>query len=340
MTGQPARPRRPAEDSTDRELLHRFVAAREERAFAVLVQRHAAGVLGVCQRVLGNHHDAEDVCQATFLTLARKAAVIPWQESVRHWLQAVAQRLAMRARCSAQRRRQTLLPGPGADWPGPLERPDPHGDPLAEVARRELRFVLNEELDQLPEKYRAPMVLCYLEGKTNEQAAGELGWPTGSMSRRLARARALLHDRLSRRGLALAIALGVLVLITFWLVPAGPPTLHPRVAHTMTVFRPAGEGGEGIEMALHRLADGGAWPGEAERARLVQMAYRTGQVADVVHSLAPDRRRRDWRLLASEMRTSALDLAEALAHNDEQATRTTARRLTGTCQTCHATFRD
>src|SRR5262249_41584269 len=203
MTGQPAAALRPAGNSTDRELLERFAATGEEVAFAALVQRHGPAVLGVCRRVLGNEADAEDVFQATFLILARKAGVVPWQESVRHWLRDVARRLALQARCPPQRRRTA------GEVP---EQCDPHGDPLAEVARRELRLVLDEELGQLPEKYRAPVVLCYLEGKTNEQAAGELGWPAGSMSRRLARARALLRDRLSRRGLALVVALSCLAL--------------------------------------------------------------------------------------------------------------------------------
>jgi RNA polymerase sigma factor (sigma-70 family) len=134
----------------------------------------------------------------TGLTLARKAAEAPWQQSVEHWLRAVARRLALQARSSAERRRgRQITPGYSGEH-DPPEPCDPRSDPLAEVARRELRLVLDEELGRLPEKYRAPMVLCDLEGKTNEQAAGELGWPAGSMSRRLARARALLHDRLTR----------------------------------------------------------------------------------------------------------------------------------------------
>src|SRR5690242_5198226 len=105
MTGQPTLTLRPVEESTDRELLERFVTARQQSAFATLVGRHGADVLRVCRRVLGNEHDAEDVLQATFLTLVRKAAVIPWHESVKHWLQAVALRLALQARTCAGRRR-------------------------------------------------------------------------------------------------------------------------------------------------------------------------------------------------------------------------------------------
>src|SRR5262245_30272559 len=221
MTGQSASALLLAGDSTDAELLERFVSRREEAAFAALVQRHGAVVLGVCRRELACEQDAEDVFQATFLALARQAAVVPWQDSVGHWLQAVAHRLSLRARYSADRLRWRDLGRGLADYPEPQ---DPHPDPLAEAARRELKLVLDEELRRLPEVYRAPVVLCYLQGKTNEQAACELGWPAGSMSRRLARARALLRDRLSRRGLALVVALGCLALACLWL--AAPSASH------------------------------------------------------------------------------------------------------------------
>src|SRR4051794_23832178 len=100
MTEQPALC--PAGDSTDRDLLERFVASREESAFAALVQRHGTSVMALCRRVLPSEQDAEDVFQATFLTLARKAALVPWQDSVRSWLQAVARRLSLQARCAGR----------------------------------------------------------------------------------------------------------------------------------------------------------------------------------------------------------------------------------------------
>ena len=321
MTGQPAL----AQHSTDRELLQCFVAARDERAFAALVLRHGACVLGVSRRVLGNDHDAEDVFQATFLTLARKAAVIAWQESVGHWLRAVALRLALQARGAAERRRGREGPGPGDELPEPC---DPQGDPLVEVARRELRLVIDEELRRLPEKYRVPVVLCYLEGKTNEQAAGEMGWPTGSMSRRLARARALLHERLARRGLAFGVALCGLALVAFWLLRGPGP--RPLAAH----------GAEEAPSALLRLAADGNRPTQEPRGRLVRLARRTARLAEALHDQGPGRHRPEWRRLSGEMRRSALDLAEALAHHDERSTRAATRRLAATCQNCHASFRD
>src|SRR5262245_22532065 len=157
MTRQPALALRVAGESTDRELLQRFAAVRDESAFAALVQRHGVMVLRICRRVLASAQDAEDVCQATFLTLARKASVVTWQESVRCWLQTVARRLSLQASCSAARRRYTAgrrLDGDSLDLP---ELVDTDADPLEEVARRELRLVLDQELGRLPEKYRAPV---------------------------------------------------------------------------------------------------------------------------------------------------------------------------------------
>jgi RNA polymerase sigma factor (sigma-70 family) len=181
---------------TDRELLGRFADHGDEPAFAELVRRHGPMALGVCRRLLGAEADAEDAFQAVFLVLVLRARSIRKRESVGSWLYGVASRVARRARDSARRRAAGLRrvsPRPEATAGAPAED--------------ELRPVLDEELGRLPEKYRAPLVLCYLQGKTNEQAARELGWPAGSMSRRLSRARALLRRRLVRRGVTLA-ALG------------------------------------------------------------------------------------------------------------------------------------
>src|SRR5262249_20198913 len=152
-----------------------------------------------------------------------------------------ANRLDWRAACEADD-----LPEPHDPRPGPVE----------EAARRELSLVLDEELEQLPETYRAAIVLCYLEGKTNRQAASELGWPAGSRSRRLARARELPRERLSRRGLALAFVFGCLVLACLWLAPAPSPPPRPTVAAVMAPFGPGGECDEGFERLLQRAAEG------------------------------------------------------------------------------------
>lgn len=183
--------------ASDGQLLDRFTSQRDEAAFASLVQRHGPMVLGVCRRVLGDVHDAADTFQATFVVLARKAATIRKQESVGRWLYEVAYRLALKARTSALRRRNHETQAADA----------PFTEQANDLEWHELRLVLDEELHRLPEKYRGPLVLCYLEGKTNEEAAQELGWPVGSMSWRLGRARDLLRNQLARRGLALSTTL-------------------------------------------------------------------------------------------------------------------------------------
>jgi RNA polymerase sigma factor (sigma-70 family) len=187
---------RPDTDAVpDAQLLQRFVSRRDEAAFELLIGRHGPMVLGVCRRVLGDAHDAEDAFQATLLVLARKAGSIGRRGSVGSWLYQVAYRVALRARAGALRRARHERRV--ADLPAVA---DPHA--AADPGWRELRPVLDEELGRLPEKYRAPVVLCYLEGLTNEQAARQLRCPAGTLKTRLTRARRLLADRLARRGLA------------------------------------------------------------------------------------------------------------------------------------------
>jgi RNA polymerase sigma factor (sigma-70 family) len=181
---------------TDVQLLDDFVARRDEASFDVLVWRHGAMVLSLCQRVLHDTHEAEDAFQATFLVLARKAGSIGKRESAGSWLYKVALRIALRVRARALKR--TALAEPLDELPG---RDDPE-DPVW----RDLRPVLDEEIDRLPEKYRAPFVLCYLEGHTNEEAAEKIGCPMGTILSRLARGRERLRSRLAGRGLTLSAA--------------------------------------------------------------------------------------------------------------------------------------
>ena len=158
-------------ERTDGELLDRFVEDCDEQAFAVLVRRHEGLVLAVCRRVLGNPHDAEDAFQAVFLVLARRAASIRRQSSVGSWLFAVAYRLALKARSTAQRRFihesqvSAMLPT----------------EPSNEVrlCRAEDRAILDEELCRLPDKYRSALVLCYLQGMTQGEAARQAGLEAG-----------------------------------------------------------------------------------------------------------------------------------------------------------------
>jgi RNA polymerase sigma factor (sigma-70 family) len=193
----------PAPDATtDRQLLDRFTAQRDETAFEEVLRRHGAMVLGVCRRLLPGAHDAEDVFQATFLVLVHRAASIRKGTSLGCWLYGVAYRLALKARTGAARRRAHERRV--AD----MRPTDASGEPSWD----EVRPLLDEELSQLPERLRAPLVLCYLEGKSNVQAAQELGRPVGSMSKLLARARETLRHRLIRRGVALSAAtLGLLL---------------------------------------------------------------------------------------------------------------------------------
>jgi RNA polymerase sigma factor (sigma-70 family) len=181
---------------TDSELLERFVVAHEEDAFAVLVRRHGPMVLGVCLRVLHHRQDAEDAFQATFLTLVRKGHGIRERGALASWLYRVAFRAALRLKNSGGRR--------GAE---PLTEAAVVDDPGTGAAWRELRPVLDLEVQRLPAKYRAPMVLCYLEGKTYEEAANTLGCPKGTVAIRLLRGKVLLKNRLARRGLALSAGL-------------------------------------------------------------------------------------------------------------------------------------
>jgi RNA polymerase sigma factor (sigma-70 family) len=175
-------------------LVERFASRRDEAAFAALVQRHGPLVWGVCRRVLGHDPDAEDAFQATFLVLARKAGSIGRRASVRSWLYAVAYRVAVRARAAAARRRARERPV--AEPPAAAaSAPDPD--------QHEVRAILDEEVSRLPERQRLPVILCYLEGKTNDEAARELGCPRGTVATHLARARQRLRGRLARRGLAL-----------------------------------------------------------------------------------------------------------------------------------------
>jgi RNA polymerase sigma factor (sigma-70 family) len=192
----------PDQGLPDQQLIERFVSDRDDGAFAVLLRRHGPMVLGVCRGVLHHQQDAEDAFQATFLTLARKAGSIHRRESVGGWLYRVAYHLAVKAQANAARRRVHER----------RAEPMPCADPLLDMSLRELRKMLYEELERLPEKYRAPLVLCHLEEKTQDEAARLLGWSKGAVKGRLERGRQRLRKQLVRRGLALPATLSALLL--------------------------------------------------------------------------------------------------------------------------------
>jgi RNA polymerase sigma factor (sigma-70 family) len=178
---------------SDAQLLERFLRQRDEAAFELLLRRHERMVLSVCRRVLPDANDADDAFQATFLVLVRKAGSIGKREALASWLYQVAYRCALKARVGAVRRR----------------RHEKQGIDLTAVAHtnapaaieRDLWPLLHEEVARLPAKYRAAVVLCYLEGATYDEAARQLGCPKGTISTRLTKARELLRGRLARRGL-------------------------------------------------------------------------------------------------------------------------------------------
>lgn len=198
---------------SDGELVTRFAERQDEAAFETLVQRHGGMVFGVCRRVLHHEHDAEDAFQATWLVFARKASSIRRQQSVSCWLHGVAHRLALQAKTAAARRRQR----------------EAHGRrQLAEVSLpkmtwEEIAPVLDVELERMPDRLRAPLVLCYLESMTRDEAARRLGWSLRTLMRRLEQGRTRLRARLTRRGVTMAAAL-----LTSSLAPsaasAGAPT--------------------------------------------------------------------------------------------------------------------
>lgn len=204
---------------TDRDLLTRFLAG-DEPAFAALVGRHGPMVLRVCRRLLRHEQDAEDAFQATFLVLARRAGAVRRGEAVASWLHGVARRVALRARRDAGRRRahERAAPpvrqtAPTPDWP-------------------EVQAALDDAIGRLPERYRGPFVLCFLEGRSRAEAAGELGLAEGTVWSRLSEARRRLRERLARRGIELPALLAA-VAITEGMTSAAPAGLFDTTARAV-----------------------------------------------------------------------------------------------------------
>jgi RNA polymerase sigma factor (sigma-70 family) len=194
---------------TDAQLLSRFIAERDEAAFAALVRRHGPMVLGACRRILGNHHDTDDAFQATFLILVRRARSVVNHQAIGAWLHTVACRSAQQARVRNMRRQHRErqvdpLPAPA------IAPAEPH----------DWQPVFDQELNRLPEKYRAPVILCDLQGQPRRDAARQLNLAEGTLSSRLSRGRRMLAARLARHGIALSGgALAVCVAQTSAAVP-------------------------------------------------------------------------------------------------------------------------
>jgi RNA polymerase sigma-70 factor (ECF subfamily) len=183
---------------TDTQLVERFVSRQEggETAFAVLVARYGPMVLRVCRRTLGNSHDAEDALQATFLVLALKARSLRQPDRLANWLYGVAYRIAAKAKAGAGRRRAHEQ-----------RRMEMVREAVPPEDRPELLEILDEEIHRLPGKYRLPIVLCYVNGLSHDEAARQLGCPVGTVESWLSRARERLRSRLSRRGFSLSTGL-------------------------------------------------------------------------------------------------------------------------------------
>ena len=197
---------------SDGQLLEMFRVRRNEAAFEAIVHRHGPMVLAVCHRILGNHHDAEDAFQATFLVLARKSASIGPREMAASWLYEVAVRTAQKARTQAVRirirERRAVMPMDSRT--------------AAHESEVDMRESLDRELARLPEKYRTPIVLCELEGMSHKEAARELRWPEGTVSVRLMRAKKLLSQRLARQGLGTTA--GTIAILAATSAPASVPS--------------------------------------------------------------------------------------------------------------------
>ncbi len=217
-------------------LLERFLLRGDEVAFEALVARHGPLVLGVCRRLLRDPSDVEDAFQATFLVLVRKARSIRDRELLGPWLYGVAYRVALRSRIARSRRkeRESVLSGQEAD----------SGE--QEPGWRELRPVIDEEVARLPERYRAAVVLCYLQGLTHHEAAGRLGCPVGTVRSRLSRGRERLRMRLERRGLAPAVALVGSSLAT---EAMASPTPSAMMIATVKAVSQVAVGGVGTKVA-------------------------------------------------------------------------------------------
>jgi RNA polymerase sigma factor (sigma-70 family) len=204
----------------DGELVERFLTGRDETAFQAILHRHGAMVFRVCRRVLRQEQDVEDAFQATFLVLARQAHTIRKQPSLASWLHGVAYRAALKLRAGARRRRECESQAQGPDRSSLSD----------DVTWKELRSVLDEELARLPEKLRAPLVLCYLEGLTQDEAARQLGCSKSTCHRNLERGRELLGVRLTQRGVTLSAGLFALLLSECAVSAAVPSALAASTA--------------------------------------------------------------------------------------------------------------
>jgi RNA polymerase sigma factor (sigma-70 family) len=290
LTGMPV-------DRADGELLERFIAQRDEAAFEALVQRHGRMVLGVCRSFLHNAADAEDAFQATFLVLVRCAASVRKRSSLSSWLYGVAYRTSLRVRSAAARQRSR-------EKQVAAMSPTDSNDKAADS--QDLRPVMTEEVNRLPEKYRAPLVLCYLEGKTTDETAQELGWPRGTVSIRLTRGRDLLRTRLSRRGVTLSAAALTTILgqeVVSAAVPAGLSNATVQAALLFAAGQTAAGGASASVLAVVAGVHRAMWWHKVRIAAALLLALGLGAFGSVL----------SYRAYAAKPVTVAEDAADQAA---------------------------
>ncbi len=234
-------------ERSDEELLRRFALQKDEGAFATIVEKHGPMVFGVCRRILQNPHDAEDAFQAVFLVLVRKAGSLRQPAALTPWLYGVAYRTAIRARAMANQRHfhETQAMSIQAS------------KPIRESTTNDLKDMLDEEVNRLPAKYRSPVILCYMSGKTNEEAARQLGCASGTIFSRLSRAREMLRSRLTRKGITLSAA-GLATALSETVTKAAvPPILiHGTVQSALIVAAGKGLAGGAISASVFTLTKG------------------------------------------------------------------------------------
>jgi RNA polymerase sigma factor (sigma-70 family) len=237
---------------SDRQLIDRFIVHRQpadEAAFAAIVARHGPMVLGVCRQVLGDHHHAEDAFQAVFLVLARRARSIRDPDLLGTWLHGVAFRTARKARGRIARQRRTEENGVVRQTRGSSAEPIDRA-----MLERELVEALHGEIDGLPRAFRAPVVLCYFEGLTLDDAAHRLRWPAGTLRSRLARAREKLRRGLVRRGFAMSSSAVAAVLVSREASASISPLLCDSTSQAALQFAASHAGKAGVSAGAAALA--------------------------------------------------------------------------------------
>ena len=241
----------------DHDLLDRFLARNDDAAFLAVLHRHGPMVYRVCRRALRREQDAEDAFQATFLVLARKARSIRKRTSLAGWLHGTAHRVALKLRDSARRRkdREERTAGSSA-----VESD--------EAGWAEVRAILDDELQRLPDRLRDPLVLCYLEGRTQDEVAEHLGWSKSTVRRRLESGRAVLGRRLTGRGVTLAAALAGPLLSDCSASAAVSPTLTAQIAEG-AVQVVAGTQAAAFPASVVALADAAVRSGSLARSAVV-----------------------------------------------------------------------